>query len=128
NSLVYVTARLEPGTHKGDPLTVQVMVPPECKTSSLRGGYLKVCSLYNYDSTRNLSPNANTSERLLKGHILATAEGPVQVGFGESDGESTLRQAIIWEGGRAKRDNPFMLVMNSDQQYARLVSAIADRV
>ena len=59
---------------------------------------------------------------------LAVAEGPVQVGFGESEGENTLRQGIIWEGGRAKRDNPFMLVMNSDQQYARLVSAIADRV
>jgi flagellar basal body P-ring protein FlgI len=128
NSIVYVTARLEPGVHNRDALTVQVMVPPECKTSSLRGGYLKLCSLYNYDSTRNLSPNANVSDRVLKGHALAVAEGPVQVGFNDSDGESKLRQGVIWDGGRAKRDNPFMLVMNSDQQYARLVSAIADRI
>ena len=54
NALVIVEASLPPGARKGDPLDVQVKLPPGSKATSLRGGYLRMCKLYNYDFARNL--------------------------------------------------------------------------
>src|SRR5207245_2350909 len=57
HALVLVQAQLPPGTPKGAPLDVEVSLPPGSRATSLRGGYLQPCQLFNYDFARNLSPS-----------------------------------------------------------------------
>jgi hypothetical protein len=127
-SMVLVSALIPPGVHKGDPLDIEVTLPPQSKTTSLRGGYLRECLLYNYETTRNLSPNFQGSNQLLLGHPYAKAEGPLLVGFGEGDEQAKLRQGRIWGGGHSKIDRPFYLIFNNDQQRAPVVQHAADRI
>jgi hypothetical protein len=129
NSMVLVTALIPPGARKGDPLDVQVTLPPGSKTTSLRGGVLRLCVLRNYDTTRNLDPAYQGGNKLLPGHILAKARGPLLVGFGPAEDEnSRLCQARIWEGGVTLIDRPFYLVLKNDQKFARIANAVAQRI
>src|SRR5262249_10163644 len=74
-SLVLVSGLLPAGASKGDTFDVEVSLPPQSKTTSLRGGRLTECILYNYDFTSNLDPNYSGPDRALKGHPVAVAEG-----------------------------------------------------
>jgi flagellar basal body P-ring protein FlgI len=127
-SLVRVTALIPPGAHKGDMIAVDVTLPPGSRTTSLRGGRLIPCDLFNYEMARNLSERAAASEASLKGHRLVGAEGAVLVGFGDGDESTQMKQGRIWSGGKVRTDRPFYLVLNDDQQYARVASAVADRL
>lgn len=128
-SLVLVSAMIPAGSRKGDLLDVEVTLPPQSQTRSLRGGYLQECVLYNYESSKNLDLQESASpERYLKGHPIAKAEGALLVGFGDGDEAAKVRQGRIWGGGKCQIDRPFYLVLNSDQQYARLASVVADRI
>jgi hypothetical protein len=127
NALVLVSAQIPPGTRKGDPIDVEVMLPRGSKATSLRGGRLHRCELFNYDLAQRLNPRYTGSATWLRGHPIAEAQGAVLVGLGGTD-EDTLRQGRIWAGGRARKDMPLTLVMNSDQQFARMTALIADRV
>jgi hypothetical protein len=127
NAMVLVSAMVPPGAHKNDPVDVEVVLPPNCKASSLRGGYLKQCLLYTYDSTKNLEPGFQGANRTLLGHPYVQAEGPVLVG---SEEEKTVnpRQARIWSGGRCRVERTFYIVMDSEHQSAAVVQRAADRV
>jgi hypothetical protein len=127
-SMVLVSATIPPGARKDDPIDVEVSLPPHSKTSSLRGGYLQACMLYNYDTTKNLDPNFQGANRLLIGHVLARAEGPLLVGFGEGDEAARLKQGRIWSGARSKIDRAFQLVFNDGHQRAPIVQKTADRI
>jgi hypothetical protein len=127
-SLVLVSAEIPPGARKNDTLDVDVSVVRGSRTTSLRGGYLKECVLYNYDFARNLSPNFAQSDQALKGHPVARAEGPLLVGFADGDDAARVKQARIWGGARCKLPRPFYLMLKSDQQYARVAKVVADRV
>lgn len=128
NSIVLVSAVIPAGAHKGDPVDVQVTLPPGSKTSSLRGGYLKECVLYSYDTAKNLLPNYNKTDVALKGFPLAKAEGSLLVGFGDGDEQARVKQGVIWGGGRCAIDFPFFLVLNDDRRYTLMASAVADRI
>jgi hypothetical protein len=128
NSLVLVSAMIPAGAHKEDALDVEISLPPGSRTTSLRGGYLKECALYNYESTKNLSPNYQGANSTLIGHVLAWAEGPLVVGFGDGDEAARVKQGRIWGGGHSKIDRPFYLVFNDDQQRAPLVQRVAERI
>src|SRR5262249_62347822 len=67
HALVIVDAYFPPGAAKGDPIDVEVKLPPGSKATSLRGGYLRKCLLYNYDSARHLSPGYTGPERMMLG-------------------------------------------------------------
>jgi hypothetical protein len=127
-SMVLVSALIPPGVHKGDPLDVDISLPPQSKTTSLRGGYLRECLLYNYETTKNLAPNFQGGNQLLLGHPYAKAEGPLLAGFGDGDEQAKLRQGRIWGGGHSKIDRPFYLIFNNDQQRAPVVQHAADRI
>ncbi len=127
NALVLVSALIPPGARKGDPLDVQVSLPRGSRATSLRGGRLRHCKLFNYDFAQRLSPGYTGSASLLLGHPIAEAQGAVLVGLGGAD-EDALRQGRIWSGGRCLIDQPLTLVMNSDQQYARMTALISDRI
>jgi hypothetical protein len=128
NSMVLVSALIPPGAHKGDLIDIEVSLPPFSKTISLRGGYLKPCSLYNYDSSKNLNPAFEGPDRLVLGHLLARGEGPLTVGFDETDNPDSLIQAKVWSGARSNIDRPLYLVVNPQQQSGPMVQRLAQRI
>lgn len=127
-ALVLVSAMIPAGAHKGAPLDVEITLPPHSKTTSLKGGVLKECFLYNYESKRSLNPDYKGGNSWLPGHKLAVARGPVIVGFGDGDESARLRQGRIWGGGRSLIDRPFYLVLNKEQQRAPLAQKVAERI
>jgi hypothetical protein len=127
-SMVLVSATIPPGAHKDDALDVEVSLPPHSKTTSLRGGYLQACVLYNYDTTKNLDPNFQGANKVLIGHGLAKAEGPLLVGFGEGDESARQKQGRIWNGARSNIDRAFQLLFNDGHQRAPIVQKAADRI
>lgn len=127
-SIVIVSGMIPAGAHKGDPIDVEVVLPPQSRTSSLRGGRLLECTLYNHDMTRNLDPNYAGADRTLKGHPLAKASGPLLVGYGNGDDAARLKQGRIWGGGKCVVDRPFYLLLNSDFQRAPVAQKVAERV
>jgi flagellar basal body P-ring protein FlgI len=127
-ALVIVEGYLPPGASKDDPIDVEVKLPPGSKATSLRGGVLQKCRLFNYDFARNLRPDYNGAEGLLKGHPLAIAEGPVLVGVGDGDESARAKSGRIWSGGRVRKDYPLALLMNPNHQLGSLTALIADRI
>lgn len=127
-SLVLVSALIPAGARKGDPLDIEVNLPPQSRTRSLRGGQLIECRLYNYESAHAINPACTGSDRSVKGHPLVRAKGSLVVGFGDGDEEAKLRRGRIWGGGRCEIDRPFFLVLNEDQQFARVAMRVAERI
>lgn len=127
-SLVLVSGTIPAGAHKGDPFDVDVTLPPQSRTTSLRGGCLRECVLYNYDSTKHLDPNFAGPNRTLLGHPFAKVEGAVLTDLSEGDKPADLRRGHIWGGARSNIERPFYLIVNGDQQRAPVVQRLADRV
>src|SRR5262249_3037687 len=133
STMVIVSATIPARAPKGDPIDLEITLPQGSKATSLRGGCLKECFLFDYDTAKNLNPDYDGSDRMFLGSIRAKAEGPVHVGVGPGKGDkgddnASLRRGHVWGGGRCLQTMPFFLVLNSDQQFARLATAIADRV
>jgi flagellar basal body P-ring protein FlgI len=127
-ALVVVTASIPPGANAGDPIDVEVTLPPRSRAKSLRGGYLRFCRLFEYEYTKNLSPDYPGSNVALPGHCRAVAEGSVLVGMGEGDESAKVRHGRVWAGGRVKAPNPLLLLLKAGMQQARLAAVVADRV
>jgi hypothetical protein len=129
HALVIVEAAIPPGANKGDPIDVEVKLPNGSRATSLRGGYLRKCLLYNYDFSKNLNPGYGGPNGMLLGHPIAFAEGPILAGVGRgADSEGNLKRGRIWGGGRSRVDQPFALMLTPNQQFARVASAVADRI
>lgn len=126
-TLVLVSGQIAAGARKDDAFDLEVTLPPGSRATSLRGGYLRRCYLFNYEHSRNLSPKPS-GDFVLPGHPIAWAEGSLLVGFGDGDESARLRQGRIWGGGHSRIDRPFYLVLNRDQQYARVAGVVADRI
>src|SRR5262249_54756502 len=127
-ALVIVTALIMPGAHKEDTLDVQVTLPPNSQAKSLRGGYLQEGSLVNYETAKHLRPDYQGSDRFVKGHTLATARGPLLVGFGEGNDEQREKVGHIWGGATSLINRPFFLTLKNGQQFARIAGAVAERI
>lgn len=125
---VIVSAVVPPGARKDDPLDLEITLPPQSKTSSLRGGYLRECYLFNYDTAKNLLPDYRQPDRMIKGHKIAKASGPLLVGLGDGDESSRLKQARIWGGGRFLTDRPFYLLLDPKHARSRMAEAVAERI
>jgi len=123
-ALVIVEAQIPPGTVPGDKLDVEVKLPPGSRATSLRGGVLHKCYLYNFDFTRNLRPDYSGPQGLLLGHKRAEAQGAILV----TDGEGGGRQGRIWQGAICKAEQPLSLVMNPDSQQARFTALTMERI
>jgi hypothetical protein len=128
NALVLVSAVIPVGTHTNEPLDVEVTLPPGSGAKSLRGGILQRCVLYNYDTSKNINPETEKGNFLLRGHICARASGPLLVGFGDGDEASRQKRAVVWGGGISLIDRPFYLTLKNDQQFARIANAVAERI
>jgi HEAT repeat protein len=128
NSMVLVSAMIPAGAHKGDPLDVEVVLPPGSKTTSLRGGHLQSCILYTYANAKDLAPNLVAADQLALGHPYAQAEGPLLVGFEDGDEDAKLRRGRIWGGARSRVERPLFLALKSDSQQARVAQVVAERI
>ena len=136
-SLVLVRASIPAGARQNDPLDVDVSLPRESHTTSLRGGRLLHCFLYDYDTRKNLSAFVNTminaksggsnSEAAVRGHAIAKAEGPISAGLGEGDEETRLRAGRIW-GGARRIPRPIYLALNEDKQKVSYSQGCAVRI
>jgi hypothetical protein len=127
-ALVLVSAQIPAGAHKGDVLDVAVTVPRDSRTTSLRGGQLVECVLYNYDTKKALDPKFRGPDGYVRGHPLARAAGHLVVGFGNGDDAAREREGRIWGGASCGIDRPFYVILKADQQYAQVVQAVAEAV
>lgn len=136
-SLVRVSAFVPAGTKKGDPVDVYVTVPESSRTTSLRGGVLMACRLYNYASSNALSTLAGNdiggrSDQAIRGHAWVRAEGTVVAGIrpnADPDDPPSSKSGVIWGGGKCTMsDRTFTLYLNPDQQYARVAMRVAERI
>ena len=85
-ALVLVRALLRPGIQKGDVFDVEVRVPSNSETTSLRGGILW---------TTELNPLAVMPDsRLHRGHALASAKGPIMVDPGAAASGDRILSAV----------------------------------
>src|SRR5437764_10298106 len=126
-SIVIVAGFIPAGANKGDSFDLEVTLPEQSKTRSLQGGYLQVCELFNYESAKKFDPKM-ASEKWLKGHPLARAEGAVLTGFGEGEAAQNLKRGRIWGGGSVKQTRPLVLVLKPEHQKAVMAQLIGDRI
>ena len=117
-SMVLVRAFLRPGIQEGDRFDVEVRVPSQSETTSLRNGWLL--------STR-LTEMAVLGEQIREGHVLGIAEGPVLVDP-SADPETNPALATrgrILGGGVALKSRPLGLVINHQHKSVRISQQIA---
>jgi hypothetical protein len=145
-SLVLVTALIPPGARKGDPVDIQITLPDESKTTSLRGGILHTCELFTSDTTGNLKSlvqagkPAAPSGDLKLGDKWVVAEGPVLAGQfvptkgkvgqieTDADGQPLYKVGRVWGGGKVLRSREYFILLNPGDQNPRMAYNIAERL
>jgi hypothetical protein len=127
-AMVLVSGMLPPGLRKGEPIDVEVQLPPRSKATSLRGGVLEVCELKTYNSTRNLMPDYKGVNAIIDGHTIARAEGPVLVGLHDGNEDTREKRGRIWGGGKSLIPVPLSLVLNPEFQSLNQAVLITNRV
>ena len=128
NATVLVTTMIPAGARRGDRVDVEITLPPGSKVTSLAGGFLQDCAMRNHDTTKNLSPDFDGNNRLLQGHVLARAKGPLLAGFGADGEPAELKRALVWQGCVSLIDRPFFFVLRKDDKSARVANAVAERL
>lgn len=134
-SLVLVSGLIPPGAHKGDPIDLEVTLPPGSRTTSLQGGYLENCLLFNFAQMQDIAPTLATDPmkqtdptKWAKGHPLVEAEGKLLVGLSDGEESARVRQGRIWGGGKCKIARPLYLVMNDQRRQAANTNRIAEKI
>jgi hypothetical protein len=130
HAMVLISALVQPGAAKGDHIDLEVNLPHGSRATSLRGGRLRKCLLYTYDYMERLHPDPHGPRGMLRGHPIVEAEGMILAGLGDTEGEEAARDkhGRIWGGGRCLAPQPFSLILNPGQQYARVAALIAERI
>lgn len=146
-ALVFVSAQIAAGSKAGERADVEITLPPGSKVKSLRGGYLLDTQLSSYSShgqvraylEQNDIKPVGGADGLLKGHVLADAEGPLHLALNDKENKAELqanpdspeggvRRAYVWKGAKSKVAQPFFLVLNPDQQRYRMAGVVAERI
>ncbi len=147
-SLVLVSAIIPAGARKGDLVDLQITLPDDSKTTSLKGGRLYPCDLYNSETTGNIKsmvhdgkPSGPSGElklgdvwaktmpegELIAGVFVPRGERSPQVDA-DADGQPMCRTARVWGGGKVTRSRPFFILMNQGDQNARMAYNVAERL
>ena len=122
-ALVVIRAYLPPLIRKGETFDVDVRLPPGSSASSLEGGWLMETHL----SERALVPG----QGVMKGHILAKADGRILVSLRKSeDGESEglVKRGRILAGGRSMTDRDLSMFVKSSFRSVRNSKRVADKI
>ncbi|MGA2062227.1 MAG: flagellar basal body P-ring protein FlgI [Thermoguttaceae bacterium] len=120
-SLVKVQGVLRPGIQKGDNFDIEVRVPGQSETTSLRGGYLL--------ETR-MAEMAYLGGQYHEGKLLAKAEGPIMVdplADPKTDRVSVCRGRVLG-GGLALKSRSLGLVLKPEHQTVVNSSRIENAV
>ncbi|HID75917.1 MAG TPA: hypothetical protein EYP56_07965 [Planctomycetaceae bacterium] len=124
-ALVIVRGVLPPGIQKGDPFDVQLRIPSQSETTSLRGGYLL--------ETRLREMAVLSDNQVHSGRVLGVAEGPIMVdpSANEKNNPVLLGRGLILGGGRCLRSRNLALVLQPEHQSvfnsARIEAAVNKR-
>jgi flagellar basal body P-ring protein FlgI len=120
-SLVFVRGLLRPGIQKGDRFDVEVRIPSQSETTSLRGGYLL---------ESRLAETAILGNQLRSGDLLALAKGPVMVDPSADPQKDRIAggRGKILGGGVALKSRPLGLVLAPEHKDVRNSSRIANAV
>ncbi len=120
-AMVLIRGVLRPGIHKATRIDVEVRIPDQSDTTSLRGGYLLESRL------RELAVLDN---QFHEGHLLALAEGPVMVDpAADQKGDRVMRsRGRILGGGVALKSRPLGLVLKPGHQNVLNSSRVANAV
>jgi len=123
-ALVLVRAVIRPAIQKGDRFDIEVRVPSNSETTSLRGGYLL---------ETDLKEMAVLENRIAQGNVYGRAEGPVLVdpsADAKTDRVNSCRGRILG-GGVALKPRPLALVLKPASQSvfnsARIERAVNKR-
>jgi flagellar basal body P-ring protein FlgI len=106
-SMVVLQAYLKPGIQKGDHFDVEVRIPSQSETTSLRGGYLL--------ETRLMEMAVLDDNQYHHGKLLGVAKGPLMVDptADPKKDQVLLCRARVLGGGEAKESRPLGLVLLS---------------
>jgi hypothetical protein len=145
-SLVIVSALIPAGARKDERIDVQIRLPDESRTTSLKGGQLFHCELVTSETTGNLrslardGTPAGPSGGLVLGSVMAEARGPVVAGTftptksgggrdAEPEGSSPgMTFGCVWGGGKVTQSRPYYFLMNPGDQNVRMAATVADRL
>jgi Flagellar P-ring protein len=125
-SLVLVQGIIPPGSHHGDPIDIEVTLPPGSKTTSLRGGTLERCRLFTMESAGRVNSAFEGSDLKLQGYPLVEIKEARSLEIDTT--REDARQARVWGAGTCRIDWTFYVVMNPDNQQAVLAKQVADRL
>ena len=129
HAMVIVSGLIPAGSRKADPIDIVVSLPPGSKVKSLKGGYLHPCFLRAFESTKRINPDFKGGNRLLKGHVMARAQGPLVVGVDSTAKDSHHEtKGYLYDGGASHIDRPFFLIMRNDRRSAQVANAVAERI
>ncbi len=120
-SLVTVRGHLRPGIQKGDRFDVEVSVPRDNETESLRDGVLYA---------ERMRERAVLDGRVREGEDLAVVQGPVLVDlFSDSQEQpSAQRRGVVLGGGVAIKSRPLGLLLKPDQKDVRTSASIGTAI
>lgn len=107
-SLVLVRGFLRPGIQKGERFDLEVRVPSQSQTVSLRGGWLMETAL---------REQALLNGQIREGHPLAVAEGPVLIDpYADPTDPVAQNRGRILGGGVVLKSRPMGLVLKPSHQ------------
>jgi len=126
-AIVTVMAYVTPGLQAGDTVDAEVEFVQGDRATSLRGGVLISCDLYEVEDAHKLR-GGQGSHGGVKGRVIAKASGPIITGLGDPNDKERLRRGRIMGGARLTIDRNFALLTNKEYQDARIAKQIADRI
>jgi flagellar basal body P-ring protein FlgI len=118
-SLVWVRAHLPPGVQKGDPLDLEVRVPPDNETKDLAGGWVM--------QTR-LREKAILNNSVKEGHEWAVAQGAILVDPLMQSGQdpAALTRGRVLSGAQALKGRNLWLILKRDKKSVALSKRVGD--
>jgi hypothetical protein len=125
-AMVVVQGYLRPGIQAGDRFDVEVRVPSQSETTSLRGGYLLPVRLREMQVMEK-------DNSMHEGHVLAIAEGAIMVDPSAKADKGSIGscRGRVLSGGRALKPRKLYLVLKPDHQSvvysARIETAVNKR-
>ncbi|MDR1959189.1 MAG: HEAT repeat domain-containing protein [Planctomycetaceae bacterium] len=117
-AIVYVRSYLRPGIQKGDPIDVEVQLPPASNAETLKGGIIRVAS----PLTQHLNGRDSFTMAEVKGPILLD---PVTYTRNDPEKEKTgyiLGQAVCL------KDRTFTLIVNDEDRTVLVTKEIQDKI
>jgi flagellar basal body P-ring protein FlgI len=139
-AIVILTAVVKPGVRRDEMVDVEVTLPQGSKVKNLRGGMLQTTPLMTFATQgevrdylkQNDFGSISQGNRMLRGHEVMAARGPIQAAlstsFEESSSEQALKRGFVWKGGKMLESRSMYLVLKSDQQRYRTAEQVALRL